>query len=119
MTRKISRYKDKEYVYYFCPTGKKHGCAAAPMVKETDLISCVQDSLRCQIRNVASLESILSSISQEKINQELVREYQEQIVNCEKQIKQVDVYKTKLYESLVNGCLTKDEYMEYKNRGVY
>ena len=35
-------YKDKEYHYYYCPTGKKNGCTSSVMVKESDLIECVQ-----------------------------------------------------------------------------
>lgn len=45
MTRKTNRYKDKEYHYYYCPTGKKNGCTSSVMLKESDLIECVQDSL--------------------------------------------------------------------------
>lgn len=41
MTRKTNRYKDKEYHYYYCPTGKKNGCTSSVMLKESDLIECV------------------------------------------------------------------------------
>lgn len=49
------------------------------MLKEDDLIECVQDSLKGHIENVASLDSLLSSISQERINRELAQEYAGQI----------------------------------------
>ena len=29
MNRKTNRYKDKEYHYYYCPTGKKNGCTSS------------------------------------------------------------------------------------------
>ena len=74
MTRKTNRYKDKEYHYYYCPTGKKNGCTSSVMLKESDLIECVQDSLKGHIENVASLDALLSSISQERINRELAQE---------------------------------------------
>ena len=70
-----NRYKDKEYHYYYCPTGKKNGGASSVMLKEDDLFECVQDSLKGHIENVASLDSLLSSISQERINRELAQEY--------------------------------------------
>lgn len=113
MTRKINRYKDKEYVYYFCPSGKKHGCTSGAMVKESDLIQCVQDSLKGHIDNIASLDTMLSSISQERINRELAREYAGQIGSCEKQLAQIEKYKAKLYENLVGGILTKEEFLPY------
>lgn len=94
------------YVYYFYPSGKKNGCASGAMVKESDLIQCVQDSLKGHIDNIASLDTMLSSISQERINRELAREYAGQIGSCEKQLAQIEKYKAKLYENLVSGILT-------------
>ena len=109
MTRKINRYKDKEYVYYHCPTGKKHGCASGTMIKESDLTECVQASLKGHIDNIASLDTLLSGISQERINRELAREYAGQIA-------QIENYKAKLYENLVGGILTKEEFLSYKRK---
>lgn len=116
MTRKTNRYKDKEYHYYFCPTGKKHGCTSSVMIKEEDLVVCVQDSLKGHIENVASLEAFLSGISQERINRELAQEYAGQIKVNEKQLAQAEGFKTKLYENLVSGILTKEEYLTYKQK---
>ena len=116
MTRRIKRYKGKETVYYFCPAGKKHGCVSGASIKETDLIQCVQASLRSHIENVASLESVLSGLSQERINQELIREYQAHILECEKQQKTIMGFKTKLYEHLVSGNINKEEYTLYRQQ---
>lgn len=116
MTRKTNRYKDKEYHYYYCPTGKKNGCTSSVMLKETDLIECVQNSLKGHIENVASLDALLSSISQERINRELVQEYTAQIKANERQRAQIEGFKTKLYENLVSGILTKEEYLSYKRK---
>lgn len=116
MTRKTNRYKDKEYNYYYCPTGKKHGCTSAVMIKETDLIECVQSSLKGHIENVASLDALLSSISQERINRELAQEYAMQIRANEKQLARIEGFKTKLYENLVSGILTKEEFLSYKRK---
>mgnify|MGYP000273122523 FL=1 len=86
------------------------------MLKETDLIECVQDSLKGHIENVASLDALLSSISQERINRELVQEYTAQIKANERQRAQIEGFKTKLYENLVSGILTKEEYLSYKRK---
>lgn len=116
MTRKINRYKGKEYVYYFCPTGKKHGCSNGVMVKESDLTECVQTAVKGHIDNIASLDLLLSSISHERINRELAREYAGHIKSCEKQLEKTESYKSKLYENLVNGMLTKEEFLSYKRK---
>ena len=74
MTRKTNRVNGKEYHYYYCPTGKKKGCANPTMLKESTLIDCVRESLKAYICNVASLETMLTSIDQSRINQALVKE---------------------------------------------
>lgn len=116
MTRKTNRHKDKEYNYYYCPTGKKNGCTSSVMIKESDLIECVQVILKGHIDNVASLDTVLSSISQDRINRELASEYAEQVRVSEKRLSQIEGYKAKLYENLVSGILTKEEFLTYKSK---
>jgi len=88
MTRKTNRAGGKEYHYYYCPTGKKHGCDHSVMLKETDLTACVRDALKSYIDNVVSLEALLSGIDQQRINQELTQEYTDQITANERRIGQ-------------------------------
>lgn len=116
MTRKTNHYKGREYHYYYCPTGKKGGCADSVMLKEEDLIECVRDSLKGHIDNVASLDALLSGISQERINRELAQEYAGQIASNEKRMAKIEGFKTKLYENLVSGILTKEEFLSYKRK---
>ena len=116
MTRKTNHYKGKEYHYYYCPTGKKGGCKSPVMLKEADLIECVRDSLKAYIDNVASLEALLAGISRERINRELAQEYSGQIADNEKRIAAAESFKTKLYENLVSGNLTKEEFLSYKRK---
>lgn len=114
MTRKTNRAGGKEYHYYYCPTGKKKGCTHPVMLKESSLIACVRDSLKAYIDNVASLETLLSDIDQASINQALAKEYSDHITDNERRLEQVLEFKARLYESLVGGMLTKEEYASYK-----
>ena len=114
MTRKTNRANGKEYHYYYCPTGKKKGCAHPVMLKESSLIDCVRDSLKAYIGNIASLEALLSGVDQSSINQALAKEYSDHISDNERRLEQVLEFKARLYESLVGGMLTKEEYASYK-----
>jgi len=114
MTRKTNRANGKEYHYYYCPTGKKKGCAHPVMLKESSLIDCVRDSLKAYIGNIASLEALLTGIDQSSINQALAKEYGDHITDNERRLEQVLEFKARLYESLVGGMLTKEEYASYK-----
>ncbi len=59
MTRKTNTVKGKKYIYYHCPTGKKHGCEHPTMLREDELTACVLESLQVHIRNVVSLDKLL------------------------------------------------------------
>lgn len=114
MTRKTNHANGKEYHYYYCPTGKKHGCTAPAMVKESDLTACVQQSLKAYIDNVASLETLLAKVDEQSINRALVKEYSDHITSNERRLQQAMEFKARLYENLVSGTITKDEYAYYK-----
>lgn len=114
MTRKTNRYKDKEYFYYFCPAGKKGGCTSSSMIKESDLTECVRTSLKAHINSVTSLNSIINGVSRERINRELVNEYTGYIKSNEEQLARVENFKRNLYENLVSGALSKEEFLQYK-----
>lgn len=114
MTRKTNHYKGKAYHYYFCPSGKKGGCQSSSMIKEDDLIDCVQTSLKNHIDSIVTLNSFISSVSQERINRELVEEYMQYINANEKRLAQVESFKRKLYENLVSGMISKEEFLQYK-----
>ena len=72
------------------------------------------DSLKAYIDNVASLETLLADIDQASINQALAKEYSDHITDNERRLEQVLEFKARLYESLVGGMLTKEEYASYK-----
>ena len=116
MTRKTNRVKGKEYHYYYCPTGKKHGCANPVMLKESNLVECVKDSLKGYIDNVSCLQAILDGIDQSSINQALANEYSSHIAANEQQVEQALEFKARLYESLITGTISKEEYTDYKAR---
>ena len=114
MTRKTNRSNGKEYHYYYCPTGKKNGCNHAVMLKEDDLIECVRENLKAYIDNVVSLDALLQGIDQETINQTMVKEYTDHITDNERRLEQTLEFKDRLYENLVSGALTREEYASYK-----
>ncbi len=114
MTRKINHSNGKEYVYYYCPTGKKGGCKSSSMIKESELTECVQSSLKAHINSVVSLNSVITGVSRERINQGLVQEYTSYIKSNEEQLARVESFKRMLYENLVGGALSKEEFLQYK-----
>lgn len=116
MTRKTNRVKGKEYHYYSCPTGKKNGCHSPVMLREDALIDCVWQTVKGYIDNVASLEALLKNIDQSSLNRALIKEYSDHITDNERRLEQVMDFKAHLYESLVSGQISKEDYANYKVR---
>ena len=115
MTRKTNTVGGKKYIYYHCPTGKKHGCTHPVMLREDDLIQCVLASVQAHIKNVVSVDELLNSISEETINRELVAGCKEQIAENRAQLEQIGMFKAGLYENFVKGMLDKAEYKSLRD----
>ena len=60
--------------------------------------------------------SALDGIDQSSINQALVNEYTSHIAANEQQVEQALEFKARLYESLITGTISKEEYTDYKAR---
>ena len=116
MTRKTNRVKGKEYHYYYCPTGKKNGCHSPVMLREDALIDCVWQTVKGYIENVASLEALLKNIDQSSLNRALIKEYSDHITDNERRLEQAMDFKAHLYESLISGQISKEDYANYKVR---
>lgn len=116
MTRKTNRVKGKEYNYYYCPTGKKNGCHSPVMLREDSLIDVVWQTVKGYIDNVASLEALLKTIDQSSINRALIQEYTDHIADNERRLDQIMEFKAHLYESLVSGEISKEDYANYRAR---
>ena len=115
MTRKTNTVGGKKYIYYHCPTGKKHGCTHPVMLREDDLIQCVLASVQAHIKNVVSVDELLNGISEEAINRELVAGCKAQIAENRAQLEQIGMFKAGLYENFVKGMLDKAEYKSLRD----
>ncbi|GHU94495.1 hypothetical protein FACS1894208_05680 [Clostridia bacterium] len=114
MTRKIARYKGNEYNYYCCPTGKKHGCLDAPTVREADVTESVFATLQAHIAAVASVEDVLAGSDTQRHIQALAKQYDTQIADNERQLEQINRFKSTLYEHMITGVITKADYSGLK-----
>jgi len=114
MSRKVVPYKNVKYIYYFCPTGKKKGCEKAVMLKEEALLSCVLNSVKAHITNVAELDSIISGLDTARLAHCLADNLKMQTIENNHKLKQIQSFKASLYENMISGNLSKDEYKSLK-----
>jgi DNA invertase Pin-like site-specific DNA recombinase len=116
MTRKTVPYKDEKYHYYYCPTTKRRGCANGPTLKESDLSECVLESVKAHIANVASLDALLAGSDGQKAAAALAKRCAAQIGENERQLEQIGGFKSTLYENMISGLLSKEDYKSLKTK---
>lgn len=116
MTRKSVPYKNEKHHYYYCPTTKKCGCLKGVNLKETELADCILESVKAHILNVASLESIIIAGEGQRIVDALTKQYTTQIDENERQLGQISGFKATLYENMISGLLSKEDYKALKTK---
>jgi hypothetical protein len=114
MTRKSVPYKGEKYHYYYCPTTKKRGCEGAVMLKADELHKYVTECVKAQVANIASVDSILAGSDGRKAAETMAKQYLAQIAENKRQIEQLAGFKNTLYENMVQGVITKDDYRTLK-----
>jgi len=114
MTRKAVPYKGMKYHYYYCPTTKKRGCNSGVTLKETDLSDCILESVKAHVANVACLEDVIAGSDARQVMDALAKQHAEQITENEKQLAQISNFKSSLYENMISGVISKDDYKSFK-----
>ena len=114
MIRKSAPGNGKRYYNYWCPTTKKGGCADSVMMKEDELLSCVLDSVKAHIANVASLETLIANLNADKVGRELADRLMAQVAENERRLDKIREFKAGLFENMMDGNITKEEHKTYK-----
>jgi DNA invertase Pin-like site-specific DNA recombinase len=114
MTRKAVPYKGVKYYYYYCPTTKKRGCTGGVNLKETDLCECILESVKAHVANVASLEDVIAGSDAHRVMDVLAKQHTGQIAENEKQLGQIGNFKSSLYENMISGVISKEDYKSFK-----
>jgi DNA invertase Pin-like site-specific DNA recombinase len=114
MIRKSAPGNGKRYYNYWCPTTKKGGCAHSAMMKEDALIAAVLENIKAHIANVASLETLITGLDAGRVGRELAERLTEQLNENERRLEKIREFKAGLYENMISGNLSKDEYKSLK-----
>jgi hypothetical protein len=114
MTRATRRRGNKVYYYYYCPTTKKCGCKSDGMLSEKDLVCVVLESVKRKINSVISLDDVLKRIDAESAGQRIADRLTAQLAENERRLEQIRKFKAGLYENMVSGVISKDEFKTLK-----
>lgn len=122
MTRRVTRYKGKQYISYICSTyNKQQGCTRHS-IKDENLLEIVLISLQEQIERMVKLKkTVFTAESITDITNELFGSIKEDMIAYDKQIEQkeeeINKYSKRianLYYDLREGIISEEEYVNYQ-----
>lgn len=116
MTRKMVRYGDVIYRYYYCPTGKRKGCTAPVMISEDVLEAIVFNEISQHIEKAKGLSKEIERMTDKEILHLFTKEKLDDIKAKYSEIQKLRAYKASLHISKIRGIISLDDskYMEAK-----
>lgn len=114
MIRNTVCKRGKTYVYYMCGNNRTNKACSSHRISGTVLEQSVFLSLKQHIENIADIERILDYIETLPFCRDEVRKADAQLVKKQEEIQRYNTLKTSLYESLSDGLINKEEYLELK-----
>lgn len=116
--RQVYSRKNKENMYYiyFCVSSLRKASYCTPKnIHEDVLISIVMKSICCYIDAVTELEIRVKKIYMEKADTER-RRIEMQIASAQHELSHIQSLYDSLYQSLVDGIISRQEYLSMKER---
>lgn len=112
MTRKTVKNKGKQFVYYYCSTGKESGCHSHSMISERELLDSVTYKVKERIDSVGELNAVFPKYQLNQIHRD---EYIQQIAVCDEKMHELCNFRSHLNDSLLSGIINDCEYRAFQD----
>lgn len=116
MIRRQVRVKDKAYHYYHCSTFRHFHECTSHSIKEEKLERTVLHAVQMKIAQVAEACEIIDRIESLPSERYGVKAAEQQIESLRKEEERYQNLKAHLYQDMVEGLITREEYRNMGNR---
>lgn len=107
---------NKQFFYYVCSTYKKGKGCSSHSTKVEELHEIILNAMNQQINAIVRLKELSEDIGVVKIQKSKKKKLDYLIQNKEVEIDSKKSYKMKLYESMTEDIISREEYMSLKER---
>ena len=114
MTRKSNTSGKHKYTYYICSAHKNDKSCYCHSLRRDALDEIVLELLQKRIQDVIDLDDLLAMTDTAQLQKANLKKLRERLTKKETEIERCQDLLRKLYESLADGILTRDEYHEMK-----
>ncbi len=115
MVRNGVTQKGKSYSYYMCFSNRTEKSCTSHRINDTKLEAAVLAVFHQHVANLMNAERILQYINSLPVKRNEVRQTDNLINQKLAEVERYNRYKTKLYESMVDGLIDVEEYKERKS----
>jgi DNA invertase Pin-like site-specific DNA recombinase len=117
MIRRVSKYKDSQYVYYRCGTQKTTGECSNHNIREEAIYEMVFQTLNAHIKTIIELQNVVKNMNKSELSRNNQSKIDKLIKEKEAEIKKrkQDIFYT--HQSLLDGVITQEEFKDFK--GIY
>lgn len=116
MVKRSTTKKEKKYCYYHCSTYKnKEGCSSH-LISEKMIYDVVLDSVKKQIALLTEVEEIIKKNGMDTYKKVESRSLEQQLMALYEEVERYKDLKARLYQDMVDGIVSREEYHEYNQR---
>lgn len=116
MCRRVVTRGKKKFYYYVCSTNKHGKGCSSHSISEEKLELVVLHAIQGQIQSVAEMETLLQQISSGDLQAIKMKRLDIQITQKEQEINRYEAFRMKLYESMTEGLVDREEYQQMRHR---
>ena len=119
MNKKISTNKNgNKYEYYICGTYRKKSnkLCTKHTIKVENISKAVLQAINLHIKLLIDIEKIVKQVNEYGLQNTKTEKIDKIILSKQNEILKMSNYKIALYEDWKNGDITREEYLEYKQR---
>ena len=114
MVRKTIPSGKKKYVYYVCSAHKNEKRCFSHSIRDRALEEIVLELVQQHIRDVIDLDALLELTDAAQLQKAAVQKLRDRLEQKQAEIARCQTLLSSLYESLADGIIDRNEYLEYK-----
>ena len=112
MVKRRVTQNGKAYVYYHCTTHKNGRGCTSHQVSEVDITPVVLETIRMNLRFLTDSAALLKSMKEHPYDVAGVNMLEKQIAKQNKELEKYVSLKSKLYEDMNDGVISREEYAD-------
>lgn len=116
MVRRTATKNGKKYYYYHCSTYKRGDGCTSHNISEEKLMEGILEVVQKQIALLVEADTILNEIDRLPQEQLGIKTIHSQLMSLEKEIERYKDLKTKVYQDMLDGVVSREEYKEINAR---